>query len=70
MIVNSQPLDWRVPIATGIAAAMFGLAEKAFEEPVVMLAYVSLVTVLFVRLQPGVPAPVESFLTWWNKGTK
>lgn len=66
VIFHGQPLDLRVPIATGIAAGMFALAEKGFEQPVVLLAYVSLVTVLFVRLQPGVPAPVESALSWWN----
>lgn len=61
VIANNKPMDWRVPIATGIAAAMFALAEKGWREGSVMLAYVGLVTVLFVRIDPSVPAPVESF---------
>lgn len=67
VIVNGQPLDWRVPIATGIAAGMFALAEKGWEKGAVALSYVALITVLFVRTNPGVPAPVESFSAWWNK---
>jgi hypothetical protein len=61
VIANNKPMDWRVPIATGIAAAMFALAEKGWKDGAVMLAYVGLVTVLFVRIDPSVPAPVESF---------
>ena len=68
VIVNGQPINWRVPIATGIAAGMLSLVEKASEPLAVGIAYIALVTVLFVRVQPNVPAPVESFNTWWNKG--
>lgn len=68
VIVNNKPIDWRVPIATGIAAGVFSLVEQGWEKGAVALSYLALVTVLFVRLQPGVPAPVESFTTWWNKG--
>lgn len=68
VIVNGRPIDWRVPIATGLAAGMFALAENGWEKGAVALSYLALVTVLFVRLQPNVPAPVESFSTWWNKG--
>lgn len=68
VIVNGQPINWRVPIATGIAAGMFSLVERVSEPVAVALAYLALVTVLFVRLQPGVPSPVESFTNWWNQG--
>ena len=68
VIVNNQPINWRIPIATGIAAGMFALAEQGWEKGAVALSYVALVTVLFVRTQPGVPSPVESFATWWNQG--
>lgn len=68
VIVNGKPIDWRVPIATGLAAGLFSLAEKGWEKGAVALSYLALVTVLFVRLDPKVPAPVESFTTWWNKG--
>lgn len=67
-IVNDKPINWRVPVATAIAAAAFSLAEKAWEDGAVALAYLALVSVLFVRLDPKVPAPVESFAAWWNPG--
>lgn len=69
-IVHGQPLNWRVPVATGIAAAAFALAEKGWEDGAVMLAYTALIAVLFVRIDPKTPAPVESFVTWWESGGK
>lgn len=68
VIVNEQPINWRVPIATGIAAGMLSLVEKVSEPLALGIAYIALITVLFVRVQPNVPAPVESFNNWWNKG--
>lgn len=65
-IVNGQPINWRIPIATGIAAGMFALAEKGTGDVAVGLAWLALIGVLFVRLQPGVPSPAESFTRWWN----
>lgn len=68
VIVNAQEINWRVPIATGIAAGMLALVEKVSEPLAVGIAYIALITVLFVRVQPNVPAPVESFNNWWNQG--
>lgn len=65
-IFHDEPLDMRVPIATGIAAGIFALIEKAAPEIAVSLAWVALVSVLFVRLKPNVPSPTESFVTWWE----
>lgn len=67
VIVNGEPFDFRVPIATGIAAGLFALFESAAPRPAVGLAWVALVAVLLVRLDPNVPAPVESFTAWWKK---
>lgn len=67
-VINEQPINWRVPLGTGIAAGMFSLAEQAWPEGARALAWVALVSVLFVRLQPGVPAPVESMLKFWQGG--
>lgn len=67
-IIHDEPIQWRVPVATAIAAAAFALAEKAWEDGAVALAYLALVSVLFVRLDPKTPAPVESFVSWWNSG--
>ncbi len=67
VIVNNKPVDVRIPVATGLAAGMFALGERAWSKGAVALAYVALVTVLFARIQPNVPSPVESFSAWWQK---
>lgn len=66
-IVHGRPVDWRVPVATGLAAGLFGLMEKGWEQGAVALSYLALVTVLFTRLDKGTPSPAESFEKWWNQ---
>ncbi len=65
-VFNGQPMDWRVPIATAIAAGMFALAEKAMPRAAAALAWTALVAVVLTRVDPTVPAPVESALAWWK----
>lgn len=65
-VVHNEPLDWRVVIATGFAAAAFALIEKALPDVAPALAWVALVTVLFVRTNPRVPSPIESGFAWWE----
>jgi len=65
-VVHEEPLNWRVPIATGFAAAAFALIEQADAKIATRLAWVALVTVLFVRTKPTVPSPVESAFQWWE----
>lgn len=65
-IVHGRPMEWRVVIATGIAAGVLALIEKGWERGAVALSYLALITVLFVRLHPSESAPVESLLEWWN----
>lgn len=67
-VFNDREVDLRVPIATGIAATLAALAEKAWPAGIKGVAYIALVSVLFVRLDPSVPAPVESALKWWESG--
>lgn len=69
-VFNAKPMDWRIPIATALAAGMFALAERAWAEGAVMLAWTALVAVLLTRVDPAVPSPAESALKWWEKGTK
>lgn len=68
VILNGRPVDLRVPVATGFAAMGFALLEKANQKLTVGLAWVALVTVLFARTDPKIPAPVESMLKYWNEG--
>lgn len=65
-LINSEPIDWRIPIATGLAAGALALIENAVPEIAVGVAWLALVTVLFVRLKPGVPSPTESLMKWWE----
>lgn len=66
VIVNEKPMDWRIPIATGVTAGFFALAEKGWPKGAVALAYLALVTTLFTRIDPTVPSPVESITKWLN----
>ena len=67
VVFNGQPLDLRVPIATGITAIGFALAERAWEKGAVALAWLALISVLFTRIDPGVPSPVETLDNWYRK---
>lgn len=65
-VVNGHPINWRVPVAAGLAAGLAALFEKVWADGAVGLAYIALVTVLFSRLDKSVPSPAESFEKWWN----
>lgn len=67
VVFHDQPMDWRIPIATGITAIGFALAEKAWEKGAVALAWLALISVLFSRIDPGVPAPIETVNDWYRK---
>ena len=67
-VFHDEPMDWRVPVATGLAAIGFSLAEKVWPQGAVVLAWTVLGTVLLTRTQSNVPSPVESAVSWWNKG--
>lgn len=66
-VFHGRPMDWRIPVATGVAAAGFSLLERAAPQAAKLAAYTALVAVLFTRMN-GVPSPTESFLSWWNGG--
>jgi hypothetical protein len=65
-VFHGQSVDWRVPIATGIAAALFGLAERAWGDGAVALAWLALATVILTRVDRSVPSPAESALAWFQ----
>lgn len=65
-VFNNKPMDWRIPIATGLLAVGFSLAEKAFPDGAHMLAWTALLTTLVTRVQPDTPSPVESAVDWWK----
>lgn len=70
VVIHGQPMDWRIPIATGFAAGALALIERGWETGAVGLAWLALVTVLFARVRPDVPSPVESFAQFWESGER
>lgn len=68
VIVQKQDMDWRVPVGTAVAAMGFAFAESWWPRPVVALSWLALTALLFVRLDPATPAPVESFYRWYQGG--
>ena len=41
-------------------------AAPSFSDAVVKVAWIAFITTLFVRLRPDTPAPMESFVKWYN----
>jgi hypothetical protein len=67
-VVHGRPVDWRIPVATGIAAGMLAMVERISEGAAVGIAYVALVTILLARVKPNVPSPIESLVDWTGIG--
>ncbi|MFJ6530888.1 hypothetical protein ACIQMZ_37280 [Streptomyces longwoodensis] len=67
VVFNDRPMDWRVPVATAIAAVLFAGAERAVGRPAVAVAYLALITSVLARVDPSVPSPAESALRWFNE---
>ena len=68
-VFNDQPVDWRIPIATGLAALVFAGAESVIGTQIPKgFAMIALVSITLSRIDPTVPSPAESALKWWNKG--
>lgn len=68
LLLENKPMDWRVPIATGVAAGLFALLEKAWADGAVALAYTALIAVLLTRLPGQKRAPVENLTRWLQEG--
>ncbi len=67
VVFNDESMDWKIPIATGIAAVLFAGAERAVGRTASYLAYAALVAVVFVQVDPKVPSPAESALAWFEE---
>lgn len=64
VVLNGRPMDWRIPVATGLTAGMLALVEKVWPDAAMAIASLALVTVLFVRVDRNTKAPVETLLEW------
>lgn len=67
-LLLGQDLNPRIIVATGVAAGGLYLIERLSVSLAVGIAWIALITVLFARVIPGHPAPMENLLTWWKKG--
>lgn len=65
VVFGAQPVDWRVPIATGLAAGAFALAEHGWQEGAVAVAWLALFTTIILPTG-GLPSPAENALVWWT----
>lgn len=68
VVFSGQPMDWRVPIATGLTAIGFNLAERVWPTGAQILAWTALTTMILTRTDPRTPSPAENALAWWQKG--
>jgi len=67
-VFSGEPMDWRIPVATGLTAVGFSLAERVWPTGAQILAWTALTTILLTRTDPRTPAPAENALAWWKKG--
>lgn len=63
VVLNQQPFNWHVPIATGFVALGLAGLEHVSPPLAVGIAWLALVAVLFTRVNPNVPAPMENLAT-------
>lgn len=72
VIVQGDP-PWtqataQVGVATLVAAAGLSLLGKAMPATASAIAWLTLATVLLVRVEPKTPSPLESFASWLESG--
>lgn len=65
-VFNNEPWDWKIPIATGISVGLFAALEKPFPKLAVALAWLAVAGISLGRVDPKVPAPAESALSWFD----
>lgn len=59
-VLHDRPIDWRVPIATGVAAAAFAFVEQGVGSAAVAIAYAALFTSLFLPVPGDIDPPVTA----------
>lgn len=68
VILHNQPWSSQArPIVGGaVVAGFLSIAERGFPGAAVAFGWLVLGSVLLVRTDPKVPAPLESFAAWWG----
>jgi hypothetical protein len=67
-VLHNQPVNWKIPVATGVLAGVMALLEHVSEPLATGLVWIGIAAVLLTRVNPKVPSPTESFATWWSTG--
>lgn len=65
-ILAGKPIDWKIPVGTAVAAGGLALIEHLSADLAAGIAWLALVGILFVRMDPNTKAPLENFADWWN----
>lgn len=65
-IFAGQPVDWSIPIYTGVAAAIGALAETAFGDAAVAVAWLAVAAVLLST--PSIGNPVVNAQRFLSNG--
>lgn len=68
VIFQGKPLDWRIPIATGVAVVAFAGLEKFIGPVAGALAWAALVTSLFVPRPGSQDPPITAAAKFFNQG--
>lgn len=64
VVVHEKPMDWWQPVTVGLTAVLFAGVEQVLPTFAVGLAWLALITVVFVRVEPATPSPAESLAEW------
>lgn len=67
VIIHGQKVSVRIVVGTGLAAMGLSVLEDLVPGLGTGLAWLTLVAVLFVRINPAVPSPVETVYGWFQK---
>lgn len=67
--IQGRGMQWRTVLATGLAAGVFVMFEKANRDLAVPMAWMVLVASLITPRKSGVNPPVQTFLATWNRTT-
>jgi len=64
--MQDQGWQWRTLLATGLAAGVFALIEKANKGIAVPLAWMALIASVITPRKNGTRPPIQTFLREWN----
>jgi hypothetical protein len=64
--LNGKGVEFRVALATGIAAGLLALMEEADAPAAVGIAWLAFAASMITPRSNGTPSPAQTFLTAWQ----